>query len=178
MLTDEDDCSVIDGIDPSNGNFPANHFTSQLRKDGIPFYLKSGTPACTEDPYSPECKECYTGAEGCIDLDEERDAPNLRCWDQKRRFGVDMLYPIQRYVDGLRSKTILTRSGQTVPNPLFAGGRSPDSVLFAGIVGVPWQDIARDPKDPSQGSLLWYETDDRPRGSRLGADLGRPFQSR
>jgi hypothetical protein len=152
MLTDEDDCSIIDGTDPSNGNFPGNHLASQLRNNGAPFQLKSGTPACADDPYSPECKECYTGALGCVDLPTEEDGPNLRCWDQKRRFGVDMLYPIRRYVDGLTSKDILARSGKTVLNPLFAGGRSPESVIFAGMVGVPWQDIARSPSDPSSGT--------------------------
>jgi hypothetical protein len=34
-----------------------------------------------------------------------------------------------------------------VDNPLFVGGRSPESVYLAGIIGVPWQAIAAD-RDP------------------------------
>lgn len=151
MLSDEDDCSIIDGTDPSNGSFPVNHFTSQLRNNGAEFYMQSGTPACQDNPYSPDCKECYTGAAGCSPLSIEMDAPNLRCWNQKKRFGVDMLYPIKRYVDGLKSPKIRARSGAEVPNPLFAAGRSPDSVLLAGLVGVPWQYIARDKDNPAAG---------------------------
>jgi hypothetical protein len=80
-------------------------------------------------------------------LDTNTDDPlNLRCWDQKRRFGVNWLYPTQRYVDGLAKQRIIDRTGQEVPNPLFANasGTSRDTslVYLAGIVGVPWQLIS------------------------------------
>jgi hypothetical protein len=80
------------------------------------------------------------------------DPLNLRCFDQKRRFGIDFLYPIDRYRRGFSEITIADREGNPVPNPLFfaidpsdgkALTRSPGMVLVAGIVGVPWQDIAR-----------------------------------
>jgi hypothetical protein len=88
-------------------------------------------------------------------------------WDQKRRFGFDFLYPTQRYVNALTqglicpSRTDLDPTqcpdangdGQrdTVPNPLFQGTptRDPSLVFLAGIVGVPWQDIATD-TDPTK----------------------------
>jgi hypothetical protein len=75
------------------------------------------------------------------------DSTNLRCFRQKERFGIDLLYPVGRYVTGLTSNTVTTRSGATVPNPLFAGGRNPNLVVLATLVGVPWQDLARDTTD-------------------------------
>jgi hypothetical protein len=71
----------------------------------------------------------------------------LRCWQQKRRFGFDLLYPTTRYSDGLSRRVIRNRANQEVGNPLFAAsdgktGRDPGLVFLAGIVGVPWQDIA------------------------------------
>jgi hypothetical protein len=93
------------------------------------------------------------------------DSVNLRCFDQKRRFGIDFLYPIQRYVNALRSPSLCTTSDDLslsapcaaradgtpgeVKNPLFsdlsgAGGavRDASMVYLLGIVGVPWQDLA------------------------------------
>jgi hypothetical protein len=88
------------------------------------------------------------------------DHANLRCFDQKRRFGINFLHPIERYVEGLTSATVTNISGQLVPNPIFSDLdpadnlstlRDPSLVVFAGIVGVPWQDLARDPADLGQG---------------------------
>jgi hypothetical protein len=65
---------------------------------------------------------------------------------------VDFLQPIDRYVTGLTAPTVPDRTGQLVPNPLFidldpsdavSAVRDPSMVFVAGIVGVPWQDIAR-----------------------------------
>ncbi|MET0794759.1 MAG: hypothetical protein ABW061_24785, partial [Polyangiaceae bacterium] len=75
----------------------------------------------------------------------------LRCFHQKQRFGFDLLYPVSRYVNALTQPTLTLQSdGKTVvPNPLYApdpktGIRQTDRVFLAGIVGVPWQDIADD----------------------------------
>jgi hypothetical protein len=95
-----------------------------------------------------------------LTLSSADDPVDLRCFDQKRRFGVDFLYPTDRYVQAFTQKKIAKRSGELVENPLFpmpnpvAGidaVRSTDLVFVAGIVGVPWQDIARDPSDLTQG---------------------------
>lgn len=79
------------------------------------------------------------------------DHPNLRCFKHMQRFGVDLLYDTARYVEGLKSTTLQTRSGDVVPNPLFAPrngspARDPSAVMLVGIVGVPWQDLS----DPAE----------------------------
>ncbi len=80
------------------------------------------------------------------------DAVNLRCYDQKRRFGIDFLYPVDRYVDGVSLPQVADRNGNLQNNPLFvdldptddnSNIRDAGLVFVAGIVGVPWQDIAR-----------------------------------
>src|SRR5690606_13665243 len=83
-----------------------------------------------------------------------QDALNLRCYNQKQRFGFDLLYPIDRYVSGLRDPQVFDTKRcddaggcPIVPNPLFSPReasepRDPSHVFLAGIVGVPWQDIA------------------------------------
>lgn len=228
-LSDENDCSTIDGVLPTNltrfdgvgekpadgwnlgdnGGFPLNYVMAQAQNGTAAFQLRSGTSACETDPSSPDCTDCYrnsNGGPGCRDLTAAEDNPNLRCWDQKRRFGVDMLYPVQRYVDGLRESQIfdlrqITASGGAalVDNPLYqdlpylryqklkgdldsgaidqqtfdaktkrlgdAASRAPypsrstDSVFYAAIVGVPWQDIANNPNDLTQGYKLATQVD-------------------
>lgn len=173
ILSDEDDCSTIDGgagaIDGGPGWLMA---TTEL--NGSIFHLPRATAACATDPLSPCCRSCglqeASPPSGCSTLasdpecakgawDDVGDNINLRCWDQKRRFGIDFLYPIDRYVTGFTSPQIYIRNIQPTPtgpqdlggcmnNPLFAGGRHPSLVSVAAIVGVPWQDIARNP-DPS-----------------------------
>ena len=99
----------------------------------------------------PECQK------GMFDQDE--DALNLRCFHQKQRFGIDFLYPTQRYADALSKATL--EDGHV--NPLFCATPSADGksctgtqrnatqILIAGIVGVPWQLLANDPKDLKKG---------------------------
>jgi len=66
-----------------------------------------------------------------------------------QRFGIDLLYPTSRYVEGLSAHSITPRwGGPQVKNPLFAaaspGGVPRDAglVCLGGVGGVPWQDIA------------------------------------
>jgi hypothetical protein len=250
-LSDENDCSIIDGklpakvcdepeFDPSGkptgcktelkgwpagyveGNFerweaddnglvtgvpfPVNHIVAQQKLfDGTNFWMASGTPACTEDPYSPACTTCYNGnnkdedgdgkPEPCADLNPTLptpvpapDAANLRCWNQKQRFGIDFLYPLKRYVAGLTETQIYDRNGYLVPNPLYddlplkaglvsrgkAEPRNNQLVFYASIVGVPWQDIARDPKNLKTGYKPAQATADEG-GIDWDLVLGNPF---
>lgn len=160
VLTDEDDCSIRD--DP--GQY---YLVAQTTLGPNPFHLPRGTSACATDPQSPACQSCaQAGNEtdptcALPPFDGLEDPPNLRCFEQKRRFGMDFLYPVSRYVDALTKVTL--PDGRV--NPLFCrapadGGtacataaRHPSQVFLSAIVGVPWPDIARDPNDVSHGFL-------------------------
>ncbi|MRG97058.1 hypothetical protein GF068_34805 [Polyangium spumosum] len=160
MLSDENDCSIKE-----TGFFYRASHTSAMPRPRA---------ECAVDPNDKCCSSCGLPApEGCpadpscfnadgsvATLKSAEDPVDLRCFNQKQRFGVDFLYPTDRYVKAFSSPTITTRSGEVVDNPLFpkvdfeAGVpvvRTPDLVFLAGIVGVPWQDIARDPADLTKG---------------------------
>jgi hypothetical protein len=90
----------------------------------------------------------------------------------KRRFGIDLLYPVTRYVAALEDKAICPESsvgdgdcqcryaqtlglecivGRPVPNPIYsdiegtgAAVRDRSHVFLLTLAGVPWQDIATD----------------------------------
>ena len=152
MLTDENDCSVAVG--------------GQGQMVGAASHLPRATAACeTVGPNDKCCRSCgsseTTPPDGCVPLaqdpvcsvndmhDDLSDERNVRCFDQKRRFGVDFLYPVERYIDGLTKPLVPDRNGNSVPNPLFANPdpaappRPQGWVFLAGIVGLPWQDVAR-----------------------------------
>ena len=155
LLSDENDCSIIDGGE--------NYFAAQTYTPGSnsSYHLPKPRAACAVDPDDPCCRSCgQPPGEGCDDsadqcdgpLDEVDDRINLRCFDQKRRFGIDFLYPIERYREGLSSKLVATADGDLVPNPIFSDlqpqddvteVRDPSMVYFATVVGVPWQDVMR-----------------------------------
>lgn len=159
MLTDENDCSIKE--------YGQYYYVGQLRNGATPVRLPRARQECATNPNDPCCKSCGqpsgacpqdptcqdpNGGSGPALLTEAEDNINLRCWDQKRRFGIDFLYPIDRYTQAFTQATIVNRAGDLVPNPLFVGQtRKPEQVLVTGIVGVPWQDIARDKNDISKG---------------------------
>jgi hypothetical protein len=152
MLTDENDCSIRDEA--------WGYMAADSRNDG---FMWRSNSACTKDPNDVCCGPCVANAPaGCPSNKEDpvckdhreylpasEDDPNLRCLQNKRRFGYDFLYPTSRYVNGLTQSLVPNRAGAMVQNPLFApgpNGKSRDKglVYLAGIVGVPWQDIADD----------------------------------
>ena len=148
LLSDENDCSIRDGgyaYIAADGGFPMSRPRSECDADpNDACCLPCG--AQSECPADPSC-DANDGK-----LTDEEDSFNLRCFRQKERFGLDLLYPIQRYVDGLTKREIPNRNGEAVPNPIFSdldpmdgnsNIRDTGLVFFAGIVGVPWQDIAR-----------------------------------
>lgn len=156
MLSDENDCSIRD--------FGQGWLVATSSLGGMSFRMPRATSQCEANPNDPCCVSCASSAApvGCPALADDPqcaglatwasvdDNLNLRCFDQKRRFGVDFLYPLSRYVDGLTKPTVVDASGQRVPNPLFpAGGRTPSMVFFTGILGVPWQDLAKDLTTPT-----------------------------
>jgi hypothetical protein len=198
MLSDENDCSIL-----QNGQ---GWLVGTTNLGAGPFVIPAGTSACATDPNSPCCRNCSMGdaPSGCLPASQdmscqmerglEQDHSNLRCFDQKQRFGFDLLYPTARYAVGLRSRTICPDSiysdadcsctaareratrfglpapacgsketGKPVANPLFqnlSGGpafeRDSSQVFLAGILGVPWQDVATPEtlKDPARLEYL------------------------
>ena len=169
MLSDENDCSIQDsGV----GWFVSS--TSHMPK---------ATAACATNPNDACCRSCAQNEasppSGCMPLSQDpvcmgaaansyntwdtaNDSLNLRCYNQKQRFGFDLLYPTSRYVNALTAQTLVLESdGKTVKtNPLYDPGtsgkapRDPSLVFLAGLVGVPWQDIST--PDSLTGAGLTY----------------------
>jgi hypothetical protein len=159
MLTDENDCSIQDEA--------FGFMAADTRNNGFMWRANS---ACEKDPNDRCCGPCLANApSGCPSNDDdpvckpskflapETDSTNLRCLQNKRRFGYDFLYPTSRYVDALTQPLVPKRStGEMVENPLFKSvpgvpRRGKGLVYLAGIVGVPWQDIADDASQKGTG---------------------------
>jgi len=116
MLSDENDCSLM----ARGSGFVAG--SSLFR--GMPFTMPPATSACATDPNSPCCRSCGTSEPktpaGCTPLNRDpacqtslsptTDPIELRCFNHKRRFGVDLLYPTARYAVGLKSQTLCPSS--------------------------------------------------------------------
>jgi hypothetical protein len=186
MLSDENDCSIRDG-----GQY---FFAAQVQHGGSDYHLPRAQSACATNPNDPCCLSCGQAAgAGCppwgaacaSHYDALEDPIALRCFDQKRRFGIDFLYPIDRYVAGLSSALVADRDGTLVPNPLFSDldphddidtVRDPSLVYLAGIVGVPWQDVARKDGGGNPDLLAGLDADGKTVGglqsSRELTDIG------
>jgi hypothetical protein len=172
MLSDENDCSIIDY---------GQGWITGFQGQGT-FRMPRSTSTCATDPNHPCCFSCSLSEANvpadcrppardteCMkgDLDAAVDHPNLRCVAQKRRFGVDLLQPLARYVEGLSEPRVTPRPKEPntiparVPNPLFASPtglpRARPNVFLAGIIGVPWQDLS-DEASWSDESRLRYLT--------------------
>jgi hypothetical protein len=169
ILTDENDCSIR--------NDSVGHILAAPQPDTDPdfgYSMPRPREECATNPDDKCCVSCIepvpdgcSGDGGCPgpagqavpenffpmnapagELDQNNIF--LRCHDPKRRFGIDFLYPVRRYINAFSQPLINTRSlelttdGESdVANPLFKGNRGSDLVFVAGIVGVPWQLIAR-----------------------------------
>jgi len=170
MLSDENDCSIQDvGY-------------GYLIASSSPMFRS--TSQCAANPNDNCCQSCGEGnkkdcpavasdaecAKGTfLSLNDGSDDANLRCWHQKQRFGFDLLYPTARYSQGLSSPQVVRRSDNAiVANPLYSNvavdpaampttPRDTGLVFLAGIVGVPWQDIADDAS--VKGAGLRYLTE-------------------
>jgi hypothetical protein len=162
MLTDENDCSFLD----ENGT----QGWLAMYKGGPganTWRMPRATSACV-DPNAPACRPCSAAdavypacSAGGYQLTTAEDNPNLRCYRMKERFGIDLRYPVSRYVEALTSPTIDPRlSDERLPNPIFSAGpngespRVPSDVIVLGILGVPWQDLATDGSTPGTPDSL------------------------
>jgi hypothetical protein len=148
LLTDENDCS--------------------LKEDAEAWKMLHGglRQECESDIDDPCCTTCDVQGQGCPEdptcraWNAPEDHINLRCHDQVKKYGADFLQPLERYVNALKEARIADHQGNLVPNPIFsdldagdgrAVTRDASLVFFAGIVGVPWQNIARDRGDLTRG---------------------------
>ena len=155
ILSDESDCSIMDA--------------------GVGWFVGSSarmpmaTAACATNANDPCCRSCAqnesTPPSGCLALNQDpvcenklagssyaiwdalHDSLNLRCFNQRQRFGFDLLYPIERYSDALSNPMVHDRAQELVPNPLLAardgkGPRSATLISVSLIIGAPWQDLA------------------------------------
>ena len=182
IVTDENDCSIIDG---GQGFYPL------LNSDAGGSILSRGTSVCATNPNDRCCFNCRVADPpvGCTAPKDDaecskpatttnEDPPNLRCFNQKKKYGADFLHPVQRYIDGFRNAQIPNRNGQLVDNPLFANLscqagkvcpslRDESLVFVGGITGVPWQLIAKNPSDLGAG----YKTAEEIKNANLWFDL-------
>lgn len=190
MLTDENDCSVVDeGI---------GWLTAQGTLSTGTFTMPPATTACDANPNDKCCRSCglTTDVDGCPSLDSDpncggprasgTDSLNLRCYNQKQRFGFDLLYPVERYVAALSSPIVYDThlcdtNGDCPPvqNPLFdprgaANPRDPSQIFLAGIVGVPWQDIATDASLADPNTLEYLTANEMNEFGRWDVVLGHP----
>jgi len=190
MLSDENDCSIVDegpgwfvgasdrmplstAVCATNPNDPCCRSCAQVETNGPP----AGCPALTADP------TCGPGAgpNKYATWDMLHDNLNLRCYNQHQRFGFNLLYDTGRYVNALKSTTIALQStGQFVTNPLFdstgsdKAPRDPSLVFLAGIVGVPWQDIADDASLADPKALTYLTAKELVDKNRWPVLLGDP----
>jgi hypothetical protein len=171
ILSDENDCSIMDR---SVGWLVAQATTR----------MPLATTVCDKDPNDPCCRSCATRdtmmVAGCSPVSQDancmmpaqttsyaawdaaHDSLNLRCFDQKRRFGFDLLNPLSRYTAALTNPRITADDGTAVDNPLLAaragaGPRSATLISVSVIVGVPWQDLATDASLSSTTELSYLK---------------------
>jgi hypothetical protein len=191
MLSDENDCSI--------------------RDDGVGWFVGStarmplSTSACGQNPNDPCCRSCAqretSPPAGCVSLSSDsvcskvpigqqyatydtlHDSQNLRCFNQRQRFGFDLLYETSRYVQALSASTLPLQSSPAtvVRNPLFTGDpgkpvRDPSLVFLAGIVGVPWQDVADNASESGPG-LVYLTAKELVADGRWSGLLGDPTAS-
>jgi len=175
IFSDENDCSMKDS--------GLGWMLASTRIPGSTMWVRMprATSACDNDPNDACCRSCGNSETapppGCTALAQDSvcsviatgqpyasyegsdDSLNLRCFDQQRRFGFDMLQPLERYSDALSKPKIPNRAGALVDNPLFAardgkGPRSASLVSVSVIVGAPWQDLAT--PDSLSGGRIQY----------------------
>lgn len=190
-ITDENDCSVA-VTQPGPSSFLGTQFHVAL--ESKPLWRASAQ--CNADPNDPCCVSCGEVVPAGCDVDcsdpvysRTEDNINLRCFNQKKRFGVDMLYPVERYIQGIESQRLPNPDDPMDPegvvNPIYddltcaagsadcRGPRDRRLIFWVGIVGVPWQDVAIDPNDFSQGLLGAEEFEAQGRWALM---LGDPAQ--
>jgi hypothetical protein len=175
ILSDETDCSILD----SGLGWLVGHTE----------HMPRATVACDANPNDACCRSCAatetSAPAGCMALTADANCSNLansttttyatwdvlhdslneRCFEQKKRFGMDLLNPVERYSAALTNPQVTNRAGALVDNPLLAarngsGPRSPSLISLSVIVGVPFQDLLTDESlDPTAQHAYMTPTD-------------------
>jgi hypothetical protein len=191
MLSDENDCSIRDDqvgwfvgangrmpkstkVCETNPNDPCCRSCAQQEGNGPP-------GSCTALTADDNCKDVPAGSSYAT-WDNGHDSLNLRCYNQHQRFGFDLLYDTNRYVSALKNTTIALQSDPRVviTNPLYDSTgstkppRDPSLVFLAGIVGVPWQDIADDASLADPKGLTYLTAKELNEKGRWTVLLGDP----
>lgn len=160
VLSPDDDCSLRPGAGAlldHEGPLPrARDVCSQHPDDACCAPCGAAVPErCGADP-SCEKEPLHSAAS---------DPPSLRCWEARRRFGVDVLEEPSRYVSAWRD-TVLEGGA---PNALFRNGRAPSRALLAAFAGVPHQSFG-----PAGLSINYPGLPPVPWELLSGADGGAP----
>ncbi len=172
MLTDENESTV----DPLAVNSQAWAFENSSFPGSSSGTAARGSATCDTNPTSLDCTSCAFAkdAPGCTTpyYDDQDDNLNIRFFHPRKRFGVEVQFPISRYVRGFGNRSVPNRDGEhpadsegyvgngNCVNPLFAknlptsatadlchltpGPRSPQQVFFALIGGVPHNLLSTD----------------------------------
>lgn len=169
-LTDENDCSIR----------TAGQGFLAIRNSPL---LGNGTSICATDPNNACCHSCNVpdanipagcpakDANGCdAGSNDSYEAFNIRCFNQKQRFGVDFLRNPQIYSQGFTGLQVGNRAGQAVNNPLVTADRGKEKVFVVGIVGVPWQSTASEETLASPNDLDLRREDQTNWDMFLGAE--------
>jgi hypothetical protein len=177
MLSDENDCSIVDEgygwllARQSNQMFKATSACAANPNDAC-------CQSCAETQANPGCPEISAdpACTSSTQLEPEQDSMNLRCFEHKRRFGFDLLYPLSRYVQGFGGYKVHDRDAKLVENPLFHRGntaRSSTLFTFAFLGGVPWQDLAT-PASLESATLEYLSADQLVERKRWPVIAGDP----
>lgn len=166
VLSDENDSAV----DPrANGGA-----AYKLMSSPMTYAPSRGTSACDADPTSSACISCdepaaagdpnckrgkYTTDDPDLEL---RDNVNLRHVHMKKKFGIDLQYPLSRYVEGLTSRLVPHRDEEHPKGTRdYAGKGSCTNPLFAaslpdGNGPMDLDHLCRLPKGTRDPSLVFY----------------------
>lgn len=167
IMTDENDGSinVQQGVDWTFAGLPAGglprgwkaceSLPDDLESDDHDALVDAGCQWCYLDDKDPDhnCDVPWSSA-GATDTDQI----NLRMFQQTQRYGINGLYPRQRYVDGFTKETVKGSDGKLGPNGIYAGGtRTPADVVVATIVGVPENLVADASHNPLAPDVIDWE---------------------
>jgi hypothetical protein len=136
------------------------------------FQPPAATSACATNPASPACQSCAVGQNANTDAackaapsytatnDWGYDA-NLRHVHMKAKYGVDVQFPIARYLNGLTSAMVPDRDGEYPSGATsYVGQNDCQNPLFAGALPdgsrTDVQSLCHAPPGPRTPDLVFY----------------------